>query len=111
MEALPFSSGRRLRVDKVDINIDIIVCCSCAHNCANALCSATATANDTTKIARTYSDFKKNFVALARTRRHGDSVGVINDAAHYVRQHCCCDRGFQCVRVELSHGITWTLMR
>jgi hypothetical protein len=58
----------RSGVNKVDVDIDIVVCCCSTHNGANALCGTTAAANDTPKIARTNANFKKNLVALARTR-------------------------------------------
>jgi hypothetical protein len=55
-------------INEVDVDIDIVICSSSANNGADALRSATTTTNDTTEIARTNTNFKKDLVALARTR-------------------------------------------
>jgi hypothetical protein len=59
---------QNLRVDEIDVDIDIVVRCSSTNNRANALRSATTTADNATEVSGAYADFKKDLVTLARTR-------------------------------------------
>ncbi len=91
----------RLGVDEIDVDIDVVVRGGCAHDGANALRGATTATDDTTEIAGSDPNLEKNLVSLAGTGSDLHCVGIIDDAAHDVRQHCGCDGRLEGVCVEL----------
>jgi len=65
--------------------------CGCAHNCANAHCGATATADNAAQVAFANANFEQNFVAIRKTFNL-DGLWVVDDGTNDVIEHGGCYR-------------------